>query len=51
MNTLKTMWEKFDTNMTASFLALSAQLNKIPDSIFYLAVVFWTVSMVLLAAF
>jgi hypothetical protein len=50
MNTLKYVWEKFDTNMTASFLALSAQLNKIPDSIFYLAVVFWTVSMVLLAA-
>lgn len=49
MNTLKYMWEKFDTNMTSAYYSLGLTLAKIPESIFFLAIILWAVGMVALA--
>lgn len=49
MNALKYMWEKFDTNMTSAYYSLGLTLAKIPESIFFLAIILWAVGMVALA--
>jgi hypothetical protein len=48
MNALKYMWHKFDTNMTSAYYALGLTLAKIPESIFFLAVILWAAGMVVL---
>lgn len=48
MNALKYMWHKFDTNMTSAYYALGLTLAKIPESIFFLAVILWAAGMVTL---
>lgn len=49
MNALKYMWEKFDTSMTSAYYSLGLTLAKIPESIFFLAIILWAVGMVALA--
>lgn len=48
MNTLKQMWHKFDTSMTSAYYSLGLSLAKIPESIFFLAVILWAIGMVTL---
>ena len=48
MNALKYMWHKFDTNMTSAYYSLGLTLAKIPESIFFLAVILWAAGMVTL---
>ncbi len=48
MNALKYVWHKFDTNMTSAYYALGLTLAKIPESIFFLAVILWAAGMVTL---
>lgn len=48
MNALKYMWHKFDTSMTSAYYALGLTLAKIPESIFFLAVILWAAGMVTL---
>jgi hypothetical protein len=48
MNTLKNMWYKFDTSMTSAYYALGLTLAKIPESIFFLAVILWAAGIVVL---
>ena len=49
MNALKYMWHKFDTSMTSAYYTLGLNLAKIPESIFFLAIILWAVGMVVLA--
>ena len=49
MNALKYMWHKFDTSMTSAYYSLGLTLAKIPESIFFLAIIVWAVGMVVLA--
>ena len=48
MNALKYMWHKFDTNMTSAYYSLGLSLAKIPESIFFLAIIVWAIGMVVL---
>ena len=48
MNALKYVWHKFDTNMTSAYYSLGLTLAKIPESIFFLAIIVWAVGMVTL---
>lgn len=48
MNTLKTMWHKFDTSMTSAYYSLGLTLAKIPESIFFLAIILYAAGMVAL---
>jgi hypothetical protein len=49
MNALKYVWHKFDTSMTSAYYSLGLTLAKIPESIFFLAVILWAAGMVTLA--
>jgi hypothetical protein len=49
MNALKYMWDKFDTSMTSAYYSLGLSLAKIPESIFFLAIIVWAIGMVVLA--
>jgi hypothetical protein len=48
MNALKYMWDKFDTSMTSAYYSLGLSLAKIPESIFFLAIIVWAIGMVVL---
>jgi hypothetical protein len=48
MNALKYMWHKFDTSMTSAYYSLGLSLAKIPESIFFLAIIVWAIGMVVL---
>ena len=48
MNALKYMWDKFDTSMTSAYYSLGLTLAKIPESIFFLAIIVWAAGMVTL---
>jgi hypothetical protein len=49
MNALKYVWHKFDTSMTSAYYSLGLTLAKIPESIFFLAIIVWAIGMVTLA--
>jgi hypothetical protein len=48
MNALKYVWHKFDTSMTSAYYSLGLSLAKIPESIFFLAIIVWAIGMVTL---